>query len=105
MNSAISRWRFVRFRSTMSSVPSQVACVSYERTSVRRVARRPDGIKPSGRVVDLPGGARVVEQLAQHVVQDPAVAVVEPLLRRVDPDPGLELDRLAILRRRLDREG
>src|SRR4028119_2084130 len=41
-----------------------------------------------------------VVQLPQHVVQDAAVAVVEPLVRRVDPHGRLEL-----VVARLDRDG
>jgi hypothetical protein len=33
-----------------------------------------------------------LEQLPQHEVEDPAVAVVEPLVRGVDPHGGVELD-------------
>src|SRR5690606_24607484 len=51
------------------------------------------------------GRLRLAREVAQDVVQDAAVPVVLPLLRRIDADDGLELGDLAFRagRRDLDR--
>src|SRR6187431_302358 len=110
MNSAISRWRFVRLKSTIRSGSSNGWFATLYEHLFERVARPADAIKDRGRMG--PSGpdfalrlAFPVEQLAEHEVEDPAVAVVEPLLRSVDPDAAFELDWIARVGRSCHLQG
>src|SRR3954463_5237971 len=79
---------------------------------------RPRARAPAAARTDWPARSRSrargggsIQQLAQHVVEDPAVAVVLPLIGRVDPDGRLEgrvargdLELLRALLERRERE-